>query len=348
MSATIPLADRTLGGGAPCYLIAEVGQAHDGSLGTAHAFIDAAAEAGADAIKFQTHIAAAESTRDEEFRVRFSRQDSTRYEYWQRMQFTPEHWAGLAAHAREKGVDFLSSAFSVAAVELLERLDVPAWKVGSGEFRSEDLLAAMTATGKPVLLSTGMSRYSEIADGVARIRALGAPVALFQCTSKYPTPLEQVGLNVLPALRDAHDCPVGLSDHSGSPWPAVAALMQGADMIEAHVTFDKRMFGPDTPASLTFDEFRLLADARDAHAVMRRHPVDKDALADELETMRGLFTKSLAPSRDLARGTVLTADMLTAKKPGTGIAAGRREEFIGRTLARDVAADRLLREEDLL
>ena len=348
MSVTgIMIGDRAVGGGAPALLIAEVGQAHDGSLGTAHAFIDASAEAGADAIKFQTHIAAEESTLDEEFRVKFSKQDATRYDYWQRMEFSPEQWAGLAQHAAEKGLIFLSSAFSVAAVELLDKLGHPAWKIGSGEYKSTDLMAAMAATGRPILLSTGMSRWAEIAESVAGIRALGVDPALFQCTSRYPTPLDRVGLNVIDELRQAHNCPVGLSDHSGSPYPALAALARGVDMIEVHVTFDARMFGPDVPASLTFEQFRQVAEGRAAFAEMDANPVDKDAVADELETMRGLFTKSLAPGRALAKGTVLTADMLTAKKPGTGISATRLAEIVGRTLARDVVPDRLLRPEDL-
>ncbi len=345
--SSIQIGDREVGGGAPALLIAEVGQAHDGSLGTAHAFIDAAAGAGADAIKFQTHIAAAESTLDEEFRVKFSKQDETRYDYWHRMEFSPEQWAGLADHAAEKNLIFLSSAFSVRAVKLLDKLGHPAWKIGSGEYKSQDLMAAMAATGKPILLSTGMSRWAEIADSAAGIRKLGVGLGLFQCTSRYPTPLDQVGLNVIDKLRQDHDCPVGLSDHSGSPYPAMAAVARGADMIEVHVIFDKRMFGPDVPASLTFEEFRQLADARAAFAEMDAHPVDKDVVADQLETMRGLFTKSLAPTRALSKGTVLAAEMLTAKKPGTGIPATRLAEYIGRTLARDIRADRLLRPEDL-
>ena len=347
MSASIDIADRAVGGGAPGFLIAEVGQAHDGSLGLAHAFIDAAAETGADAIKFQTHIADAESTLDEAFRVKFSKQDATRFDYWRRMEFTSEQWSGLATHAAERGLVFLSTPFSLAAVELLHKLGMPAWKIGSGEYRSTDLLTAMTATGKPVLLSTGMSRRDEIAEGVATIRDAGTDVALFQCTTKYPTPLTQVGLNVIDELRAEHGCPVGLSDHSGQPFPALAALARGADMVEVHVIFDKGMFGPDVPASLTFEEFRLVAQARDAFAEMTAHPVDKDALADELTQMRALFTKSAAPTRALTAGTVLDADMLCAKKPGSGIPATEIPDLIGRRLARDVSPDRLLRPEDL-
>ncbi len=344
----ITIAGRDIGPGHPAFVIAEVSQSHDGSLGLAHAFIDAAAEAGADAVKFQTHIAAAESTFDEPFRVRFSKQDETRYDYWQRMEFTPAQWAGLADHAAERKIIFLSSAFSVAAVELLEEIGVPAWKVGSGEYKSSDLLAAMTATNKPVLLSTGMSNWDEISASVETLRGLGAPLAMFQCTSRYPTALADVGLNVIDDMRDRYGCPVGLSDHSGSPHPSLAAIAKGADMIEVHFALDMNMFGPDVPVSLDPANLALLCGARDAVAEMAGHPVDKDAAAEALSEMRGLFTKSLAPASPLSAGTVLTADMLTAKKPGTGIPADRLAEVVGRELAADVSPDRLLKLEDLV
>src|SRR5437763_1720168 len=145
-----------------CLIIGEVGQAHNGSLGMAHAFIDAIANAGADAVKFQTHIASAESTAAEPWRIRFSPQDSTRYEYWKRMEFSEEQWLGLKKHADERGLLFLSSPFSVEAVQLLQRVGVPAWKVASGEISNVPLFEALARTELPVLMSTGMSDLSEI------------------------------------------------------------------------------------------------------------------------------------------------------------------------------------------
>ncbi len=340
------IADCTIGAG-KAFLIAEIAQTHDGSLGLAHAFIDAAAEARADAIKFQTHIAAAESTLDEQFRVKFSKQDATRYEYWKRMEFTPEQWAGLAAHAAERKIVFLSSAFSLAAVALLQNIGMPAWKVGSGEVASTDLVGAMAATGRPVLLSSGMSTYAEIGAAVQQVRAAKAPVGVFQCTTKYPTPLAEVGLNVIDELRRRFDCPAGLSDHSGRPHPGLAAMARGADMIEVHFALSRSMFGPDVPVSLEPNELRLLADARDAFAEMDAHPVDNDAAAGKLAAMRALFTKSLAPAKALAKGTVLSADMLTTKKPGTGVPPSELPSLVGRRLKNAVGPDRLLRREDL-
>ncbi|MBP6823800.1 MAG: N-acetylneuraminate synthase family protein, partial [Acidobacteria bacterium] len=221
-------------------IVAEVAQAHDGSLGTAHAYIDAAAQAGADAIKFQTHIASAESTPGEPWRVKFSRQDATRYDYWRRMEFTEEQWFGLAAHAEERGLIFLSSAFSFEAVDLLERVGVPAWKVGAGETSNIPLLEKMAATGKPVILSSGMSGWEELDAAVNCVRSNGAPVGVLQCTTAYPCPPEKLGLNVIGELRQRYNCPVGLSDHSGTVYAGFAAATLGANIIEVHITLSRK------------------------------------------------------------------------------------------------------------
>jgi len=344
---TLQIAGRTLGQGHPAFLIAEVAQAHDGSLGLAHSFVDAAADAGADAIKFQTHIAAAESTPGEPFRVPFSYVDASRYDYWRRMEFTPEHWRGLKEHAENRGLVFLSSPFSVTAVELLAGLGIAAWKVGSGEVNNPLLLDAMAATGRPVLLSSGMSGWDELAATLAALRAKGVPVALLQATTRYPTPLDSIGLNVLDEMRRRFAVPVGLSDHSATPFPALAAMARGAALVEVHVTFDRRMFGPDSPASLTFDELAFLARARDAFHTLDTHPVDKDAAAAAMAPMRALFNKSVALVAAQAKGTTLTAAMLTTKKPGHGIPAADLARCVGRRLARDMTPDRVLAWDDL-
>lgn len=335
-----------IGEGEPAFIIAEVGQNHDGSLGLAHSYIDAAAEAGADAIKFQTHIANMESSREDKFRVNFSKQDATRQDYWRRMEFTQEQWAGLSDHARQTGIIFLSSAFSVAAVELLSRIGMPAWKVGSGEFQSNDLLEAMQGNGAPILFSTGMSTWSEIDEAVSKLGSNG-DLGLFQCTSQYPTPLENVGLNVLNEMKARYDHPIGLSDHTGTIFPALSALAMGVTMLELHLTFDKRMFGPDVVASLTVEQLKLICDARDAHQKMMLNPVDKNKMAENLTTMRSLFTKSLSPAYSLTAGTILTSSMLIPKKPGTGISPSHIEELVGKRLKRDIEIDELIKLEDL-
>lgn len=341
------IAGRPVGPGHPCFVIAEIAQAHDGSLGAAHAYIDAVADAGASAIKFQTHVAARESTPHEPWRIKFSKQDDTRYEYWQRMEFTAPQWQGLAEHTRERGLVFLSSAFSFQAVELLEELDMAAWKIASGEVGNLPLLEAMAKTGKPVLLSSGMSPWAELDAAVKVIRGAGAPLGVFQTTTSYPCPADKLGLNVLAELRQRYDCPIGLSDHSATIYAGLAAAALGANMLEVHVVFSRECFGPDTTSSVTTAELGQLVDgARFIHQALT-HPVDKEAMAGSLVGLRQTFGKSVVAGRDLTEGTILGADDLELKKPGTGIPAARLDQVIGRTLRRDVVTDTLLSEDDL-
>ncbi len=333
--------------GAPCTIIAEVAQAHDGSLGTAHAFIDAAAEAGADAIKFQTHIAAAESTPHEPWRVRFSDQDETRYDYWRRMEFTREQWASLKTHADEVGLLFLSSAFSLEAVDLLKDIGVAGWKVASGETTNTEMVSAMAKTGQPVLISTGMSDFTEIETALTVARANDAPCCVFQCTTQYPSPPESVGLNVIEELRQRFSCAVGLSDHSGTVFPGLAAAVIGIQALEIHITLSRKSFGPDVVASLTPDEIAHLVAGIRFIEKMQAHPVDKSTVPKAVLENRKIFLKSVVANCNLTAGTRLERKHLAAKKPGTGVPAAKLTEFVGRTLARDVSRDQLLSYEDL-
>lgn len=329
-------------------VIGEVGQAHDGSLGTAHAFVDAIADAGADAVKFQTHIAAAESRTDEPWRVKFSYADDTRYEYWKRMEFTAQAWAGLRQHAEDRGLAFLSSPFSLEAVDLLRRVGVAAWKVASGEVANPLLLDAVAQTGAPVLLSSGMSGWAELDGAVARLRGAGAgPLAVLQCTSAYPVAPERVGLNVLSEIRARYGCATGLSDHSGTIFPSLAAVALGGRVIEVHVTLSREMFGPDVAASVTSSELRLLVEGVRYVGAALAAPVDKDEVATELAPMRALFGRSLVARRVLPAGHALQASDLTAKKPAGAIPPARLESLIGRRLRRALHPDEPLHDEDI-
>jgi N-acetylneuraminate synthase len=336
---------RQVGQGQPCLIIAEVAQAHDGSLGTAHAYIDAVAEAGADAVKFQTHIAAAESTPGEPFRVKFSPQDATRYDYWKRMEFTEPQWIGLAQHAAERGLIFLSTPFSMAAVDMLSRLDVAAWKVGSGEVTNLPMLEKMAATGRPVLISSGMSSWEELDQAVSTVTAHQAPVALFQCTTSYPCPAEKVGLNVLAELRERYGCPVGLSDHSGTIYASLAAVTLGANLLEVHVVLSRECFGPDVKASVTTGELKQLVEGVRFIERAMAAPLDKQAVAKELGDLKIMFGKSVVAARDLPGGHQLAEADLALKKPGTGIPAARMRQLVGRRLKKHITADTMLAEE---
>ena len=350
-SANLPapfrVADRLVGKGYPCLVVGEVAQSHDGSLGMAHAFIDAIANAGGDAVKFQTHIAAAESTLAEPWRVPFSAQDASRYDYWKRMEFSEEQWHGLRRHAQERELIFISSPFSVEAVDLLARVGVSAWKIASGEVTNVPMLERVAGMGLPILLSTGLSPVSEIDDAVRRIKTAGLPLAVLQCTSAYPCPPEKVGLNLIPFFRQRYDCAVGLSDHSGAIYAGLAAAAIGIEVLEVHVTFSREMFGPDVPVSITMAELRQLVEGVRLIEKMLADPVDKDAIAQDMGPLRNLFTKSIVASTSLPIGTTLCREHLTTRKPGTGIPATRLPELLGRRLGRAVQANQLLCDEDL-
>lgn len=335
-------------------LIAEVAQAHDGSLDLAHAYVDAVADAlvgdelagVVGAIKFQTHLAAEESTPREPWRTRFSRVDETRYEYWRRMELPEPAWHGLAAHARERGLRFLSSPFSPAAVRLLDRVGVACWKIASGEVWNGPLLDALADAPRPVILSTGMSGWDEIDAAVEALRARALPLAVLQCTSMYPTPPDQVGLGVLAELKERYGVPVGLSDHSGGIAAGLGAVALGGSIVEVHVAMSRHTFSPDLPVSLTIEELRRLATGAADLRLMRR-TVDKDVIARTLAPMRSIFGKSVVAARDLEAGRVLEPADLALKKPGDGLPPQRLEGLYGRTLRRAVARDDALADDDL-
>jgi N,N'-diacetyllegionaminate synthase len=313
-------------------IIAEIGQAHEGSLGIAHSYIDALAETGVDAVKFQTHIAEAESSEFEAFRVKFSREDATRFDYWKRMEFTPEQWLGLKNHCEEKGMEFISSPFSMAAVELLESIGVKRYKIGSGEVSNHLMLNRIAGTGKEVILSSGLSAMDELEESIAVFNAFGNKLSLLQCTTSYPTQPEEWGLNLIPYLQNKFNLPIGFSDHSGDIFACLAATTLGAEILEFHVVFDKRMFGPDASSSLTIEQVKQLVSGVRAIEKALSVSLEKKPSEDKLP-LKSLFEKSLALNCDLNKGAIISAEMLEAKKPkGYGIDAKNYTFVLGRRL----------------
>lgn len=336
----------SIGAEQPAFVIAEIAQAHDGSLGTAHAYVDAVAKTGANAIKFQTHIADAESSIDENFRANIFPQDASRYDYWKRMEFSAKQWRDLADHAVDRGLIFLSSPFSMQAVDLLNKLSIPAWKIGSGETSNHPMLNEIIKTGKPVLLSTGMSSWAEIDESVKILRDKNCDFALFQCTTSYPCPPEKIGLNIIIEMQERYNCPIGLSDHSGTIFPSLAAVALGAKLVEVHTVFSRACFGPDVGSSVTLNELtELVRGIRHIESALR--PVDKDDQSICLEEVKKLFGKSLYVQQALPAGHVLSREDLALKKPGTGIPARRLLEIVGKRITKPYQKDEQLRESDL-
>jgi N-acetylneuraminate synthase len=328
-------------------IIAEIGQAHEGSLGIAHSYIDAMAQSGVNAIKFQTHIAEAESSIFEPFRVKFSYEDDTRFDYWKRMEFSEDQWIGLKTHCDEVGIEFLSSPFSLAAVDMLERIGVKRYKVGSGEVNNHLMLEYLAKTGKPVMLSSGMSAFEELDTSVALLEAHGTPLSIFQCTTSYPTKPENWGLNVIREFKQRYKVPIGYSDHSGDIFACLFAAAQGAELFEFHTVYDKSMFGPDAKSSLTPAEVSKLVIGLRQYENSLLNPVDKTTNSQYRE-LKGIFEKSLAVNKDLPEGHVLRLEDLETKKPkGRGINATEFQTILGAKLVRPLSKWDFLNKTDV-
>ena len=324
------------------FVIAEAGMNHDGSLGNAIRLAEVAAECGADAVKFQLHDAAAETTRDAPAPPYF--QLESRWDYFERTAFTDAQWRTLKEACEAAGIEFFCSVFSLEAVRRLESVGVARYKIGSGEVTNLALVRAVAETGKPVLLTSGMSSWDELD---AAVEAAGENVTVLQCTSEYPTPPERVGLNVLAELRERYGKPVGLSDHTLGNVAAFAAVTLGAVAVEKHFTVSRELYGADARFASEPHELEALVDGIRELELMLANPVDKDDVAPFAE-MKRVFEKSVVATADIPAGTVLTREHLAAKKPGTGIPAARLDDVVGRTTRVAVAADTVLTEDALV
>lgn len=330
------------------YIIAEIGQAHEGSLGILYSYIDAIAQTGVDAVKFQMHIAEAESSEYEPFRVKFSLEDKTRFDYWKRMGFSLEQWKGIKAHCDQVGLDFICSPFSNLAVDWLEEIGVKSYKIGSGEVNNFLILEKIAQTGKSVILSSGMSSYDELDKTVAFLRERSVDFSILQCTTAYPTLPNQYGLNVIQELKSRYNVPIGFSDHSAKIETGIAAIALEASILEFHVVFDRQLFGPDSKSSLTISETKDLVLAVRNIASAIKNPIDKSN-SDFFSSLKQIFEKSLAVNKDLPENHSITFDDLEAKKPkGYGIDASRFQEVIGKKIKKDLKKWDFLNEEDLL
>ncbi len=329
------------------FIIAEIGQAHDGSLGLLHSYIDAVAQTGVNAIKFQTHIAEAESSVYEPFRVKFSYEDKTRFDYWKRMEFSLLQWEEIKNHCEERGVEFLSSPFSNMAVDLLESLGVNKFKIGSGEINNFLMLEKIAKTGKEIILSSGMSSLFELNQTITFLQPFDNKISLLQCTTKYPTAAEDIGLNIITELKELYDFPIGLSDHSGTIYPSLSAVTIGAEIIEFHVVFDKNMFGPDSQSSLTIKETKELVKGIRFIEKMRNSTINKND-TQKFKDLKTIFEKSLSVNKTLNKGHILTFDDLEGKKPyGYGIDTKEYQTVIGKKINCDLNQWAFLKKEHI-
>lgn len=327
---------RAVGYGQPCFIIAEVGVNHDGDVAKAHKLVEHAAQAGADAVKFQTFITdslVSKRTRMAQYQRDGGAADADMHAMLARLELPVTALAELQDHAKNLGLVFFSTPFDRASAERLAALDVPCFKLGSGELTNVSFIRDVARLGRPVLLSTGMGTLMEVGRALRVLSENGCDdVALFQCVSSYPAPAAVMNVRAIATLRDAFHLPVGFSDHCPSVVPAVTAIGLGASLWEKHLTLDRNASGPDHAASLDPEGFALqVAAVREAEAALgsgikEPHPCERDAIE--------LGRRRLFAERDVAAGARLTEDMLRAVRGEAGLGAEHWFDVIGRRLLR--------------
>jgi N,N'-diacetyllegionaminate synthase len=347
---TVKFGDVEVGPGQPPYVIAEVGSNHNGDMDLCRRLIDAAAEAGAHAVKFQSWtdaslIAEEEYARNTEYSDKKKHFGSLR-EMVKAYQFTADQHREAHAHCRARGIAFCSTPFSVEEVDLLEELDVPFFKIASMDVVHLPLLKYVSRKRRPVVISTGMATLAEIEQAVETVRAEGnEDIVLLHCVSIYPPEYDTIHLRNMATMQEAFDVPVGFSDHTLGTAIPLAAIAIGACIIEKHFTLDQEMPGWDHAISATPEQLRtVVVEGRNIVAALGGSK--RVVSAAEMEK-RKKFRRSLVARHKLDRGHMLTEDDLDAKRPGTGIAPNEIAYVIGRRLASDVAADQVLRWKNL-
>ncbi|MFC3959077.1 N-acetylneuraminate synthase family protein [Halovivax cerinus] len=340
METVIEIDGTKLGSDSRPYVIAEVGINARNDLELAKRFIEVAASAGADAVKFQTHLADAEIS---EPAIRSIGAGDV-YETVAECEWTAEEHEMLRAHAKASDVTFLSTPFSVEAVDLLEEIDVPAIKIGSGELTNRELLARVAETGKPLLVSTGMHTREEIAEACSFLESVAEEFALFYCVSEYPTSPADFDFGTIQSLEQLADVPVGFSDHSTGAEAAKVAIGNGAAMIEKHFTIDRRLPGPDQEVSIEPETLEDLCSFADLY---HETSTEKTELQGEEPDVKAWAQHSLVAKRPIEQGEEFTTENLTTKRPGSGISANRYFDIVGRTAATDIEENIVLSSDDV-
>lgn len=312
-------------GGEDTFIIAEAGINHDGDLGRARELVEAAAETGVDAIKFQTHFAEDEMLASE---ASADYLKETLYDLMVRMELTLEQHVELKELAESKGLTFLSTPFSRRAVDLLEKVGIVGYKIGSGELTNLPFLGYVAKTGKPMLISTGMSSYQEVERSVAFLKERGTPLAVFNCTSMYPTPPEKVRLPMITAFQESFGLPIGLSDHSATNYSAFAAVALGAKMVEKHFTVSREWPGPDQPSSIEPVELKDLVEG--IRSIEKASQLGQKEILPEEEPLTEIFRESVVAWTDIPEGATLTEENIWVKRPGKGIPASEYFTVLGK------------------
>lgn len=346
---TIEVAGRKIGPGYPCFIIAEAGVNHNGKLNMAKELVVAAAQAGADAVKFQSFKAENVVTRKAP-KAKYQKQTTgsaeSQYEMIKKLELSAGHFAELAHHAQKKGIIFLSTPFDNKSVDLLDGLGVPVFKIASGEITNFSLIRYIAKKGKPVILSTGMSTLGEINEALQVIQSEGIKdIILLHCVTAYPAKVKDVNLKAMETLRREFKLPVGLSDHTLGITIPIAAVALGACVIEKHFTLDKSLSGPDHQASLEPQELKQMIKAiREVEKAMG----DGNKMPTEEEKqIQKVARRSIVAGVDIPEGTIITEAMLAIKRPGTGIEPKNISSIVGKRAKRDIERDALVTSDAL-
>ena len=346
--SSVQIQNRKVGPGQPAFIIAEAGVNHNGDMALAHRLVDAAADGGADAVKFQTFVAerlVSPAASKAEYQIQNTGTTGSQLEMLGRLELTPGMHHELMAHAAERGLIFLSTPFDEESADLLASLNVPAFKTSSGDVTNLPFLEHLARTGRPIIFSTGMADLAEVAEAMAAISGAGGnSVIILHCVTDYPTNPLDVNLRAMDTLMAGFKVPVGFSDHTLGIHIPVAAVARGAQIIEKHLTMDRTLPGPDHRASLEPSELAQMVSA------IRE---TEQAIGDGVKVARGgeivnitVARKSLHWRRALNAGETVAAGDLIALRPATGMPPGRLRSLIGRRVAAAVTAGAVVQDKD--
>jgi len=345
----IRIADRLVGEGKPCFIIAEAGVNHNGDIKLARKLIDVAVRASADAIKFQTFKAeelVTEAAEKAAYQKETTGSKESQFEMLKKLELSEKDFRQLFNYAQKKGIIPLSTPFDKWSVDFLDELGVPAFKIGSGEITNLPLLQHIAGKRKPVILSTGMSTLEDVTEAITVLQEKGTgEIALLHCVSCYPSRAEDTNLRAMETLRSAFNLPVGLSDHSVGIHIPIAAVALGACIIEKHFTLDKNLPGPDHSASLEPDELKEMVEAiRDVEHALG-DGIKRPTLSEE-ET-RKAARRSLVARTNIPAGTLITGEMLDIKRPGTGLEPKQINLVIGKKAKKRIARGEVITQAKL-
>jgi N-acetylneuraminate synthase/N,N'-diacetyllegionaminate synthase len=341
---SIMIADRKVGDGEPTFIIAEAGSNHNRDLDQAKKLIDVAIEAEADAVKFQTYSAEklySKKTPKPSYLEAITSENETVWDLIKKIELPREFQSELADYCKDHGIIFLSTPFDIDAIDELDELGMVAYKIASFEIVDLPLLKHVASKGKPVLISTGMANIGDIEDALKTVYSTGNEnVALLHCNIGYPPPMDTINLRAIQTMKKAFDVPIGYSDHTMSVTIPSVAVSVGACLIEKHFTLDRSMQGPDHPFALEPKELKeMVRNIRDVELALGD---GKKQRSEEEEEMYRIGRRSIVAAQDIPKGTAISEEMLTIKRPGFGIKPKFLEILVGRSAKVDIEEDDII------